>query len=201
MQKFFPYKRNVELNKLQMANNSAYSVTKPNNAHQIQSILDKIVPNKALVILDGTANVGGDTINFGLNPNVSKIISVEKNKDTFNKLVNNIKVYGLESKVEAINGDIVQILEACTPHHIDLLFLDAPWGGPSYKTANFLDLQLSGIKLYDVVKKAVKCNNIDFLVLKVPYNYNTKNLLKETTLTKIEIYKIKNYLLIVAKLH
>lgn len=197
---YFPFKKNIDYSLLQMAPNSSYSITKPKDAEQIQNIIEKLIPRKNLVILDGTANVGGDTINFGLNNNISKVISIEKNKDTFQKLQNNIRVYGLLDKVTPLNDDIVTILDKCIEHPIDILFLDAPWGGPSYKTANFLDLELSGIKLYDIVKKAIKCGNIEYLIMKVPFNYNTKNLLKETNLQHINIYKIKNYLLIFTKL-
>jgi len=200
MHKYFPKHKNVNLNKLQLANNSTYSITKPNNAQTIQTIIDQIIPKKDLVIIDGTANVGGDTINFALNDNIKKVISIEKNPTTFQKLKHNIETYNLQHKVTTLNDDLTKIIDQCS-HPADILFIDAPWGGPSYKFANFLDLELSGIKLYDIVKKAVLCNNIDYLVLKVPFNYNTKNLLKETSLKKIEIYKIKNYLLIIAKLH
>lgn len=200
MHKYFPKHKNVNLNKLQLSNNSTYSITKPNNAQTIQTIIDQIIPKKDLVILDGTANVGGDTINFALNDNIKKVISIEKNPTTFQKLKHNIETYNLQHKVTTLNDDLTKIIDQCS-HPADILFIDAPWGGPSYKFANFLDLELSGIKLYDIVKKAVQCNNIDYLVLKVPFNYNTKNLLKETSLKKIEIYKIKNYLLIIAKLH
>lgn len=202
MQKYFPYKKNVDFNKLKMSANSSYSITKPEDAKQIENIINNY--GNKLVILDGTANVGGDTINFGLNDNVFKIISVEKNEETFNNLINNIEVYGLKKKVYPLNADITKVLDICTSIPIDILFLDAPWGGPSYKYKNFLDLELSGIKLYNVIKKASKCGNIKNVIMKVPFNYNTKALLKETNLKKITIDKIESgknyYLVICAKL-
>jgi hypothetical protein len=189
---WFPQMNGIDYNKLQMSLNSSYSITKPKDAKQIEGFINKYIGGKNLTILDGTANVGGDVINFGLNPNVEKVVAIEINADTFSKLENNIRVYGLEKKIKAIHGNSLDIIEKCADRdHFDILFLDAPWGGKSYKKHKFLNLEMSGKKLVDVVKMAQKCQNIDNIILKIPFNYNLYQLISNAEFHTIVIDKIK----------
>ena len=205
MEEYFPEKNGVDYAKLQMAPNSSYSITKPKDAQQISNFIKKYINKKDLVIMDGTANVGGDVINFGLNGDVGKVIAVEYNKETFEKLVNNVGVYGLEKKVVTINGDTVKLVERCMGKmHLDILFLDAPWGGPRYKRERFLDLEMGGKRVFELVRKVADCGNVDNVVLKVPYNYNLYNLVHNTMFKNIIIEKIKTakgyYLILLIKI-
>ena len=189
---FFPVIPGINMSKLQMAPNSAYSITKPKDAKQIEQFINKHISGKNLAILDGTANVGGDVINFALNPNVASVVAIEINPDTFAMLENNIRVYGLEKKIQAIHGNSLDIIGKCADgEHFDILFLDAPWGGTSYKAQKFLDLEMSGKKLADVVSMAQKCRNIDNIILKIPFNYNLFQLIRQSEFHAIVIEKIK----------
>ena len=189
---FFPVIPGINMSKLQMAPNSAYSITKPKDAKQIEQFINKHIGGKNLAILDGTANVGGDVINFALNPNVASVVAIEINPDTFAMLENNIRVYGLEKKIQAIHGNSLDIIGKCADgEHFDILFLDAPWGGTSYKAQKFLDLEMSGKKLADVVSMAQKCRNIDNIILKIPFNYNLFQLIRQSEFHTIVIEKIK----------
>jgi precorrin-6B methylase 2 len=189
---YFPAIPGINMSKLQMAPNSAYSITKPKDAKQIEQFINKHIGGKNLAILDGTANVGGDVINFGLNPNVARVVAIEINPDTFAMLENNIRVYGFSEKIRAIQGNSLDIIGKCADgEHFDILFLDAPWGGTSYKTQKFLDLEMSGKKLADVVSMAQKCRNIDNIILKIPFNYNLYQLIRQSEFHTIVIEKIK----------
>jgi 16S rRNA G966 N2-methylase RsmD len=191
-EEYFPAIPGINMSKLQMAPNSAYSITKPKDAKQIEQFINKHIGGKNLAILDGTANVGGDVINFALNPNVARVVAIEINPDTFAMLENNIRVYGLEKKIQAIHGNSLDIIGKCADgEHFDILFLDAPWGGTSYKAQKFLDLEMSGKKLADVVSMAQKCRNIDNIILKIPFNYNLFQLIRQSEFHTIVIEKIK----------
>jgi 16S rRNA G966 N2-methylase RsmD len=210
VEEYFPDIPGINMSKLQMAPNSAYSITKPKDAKQIEQFINKHIGGKNLAILDGTANVGGDVINFGLNPNVARVVAIEINPETFAMLENNIRVYGkllilqseiksakriytrLEKKIQAIHGNSLDIIGKCADgEHFDILFLDAPWGGTSYKAQKFLDLEMSGKKLADVVGMAQKCRNIDNIILKIPFNYNLFQLIRQSEFHTIVIEKIK----------
>lgn len=191
---YFPAIPGIDMSKLQIAPNSVYSITKPKDAKQIEQFINKHIGGKNLTILDGTANVGGDVINFGLNPNVARVVAIEINPDTFAMLENNIRVYGLERKIQAIHGNSLDIIGKCADgEHFDILFLDAPWGGTSYKAQKFLDLEMSGKKLADVVSMAQKCRNIDNIILKIPFNYNLYQLIRQSEFHTIIIEKIKTF--------
>lgn len=192
VEEYFPDIPGINMSKLQMAPNSAYSITKPKDAKQIEQFINKHIGGKNLAILDGTANVGGDVINFGLNPNVARVVAIEINPDTFAMLENNIRIFKLEKKIQAIHGNSLDIIGKCADgEHFDILFLDAPWGGTSYKAQKFLDLEMSGKKLADVVTMAQKCRNIDNIILKIPFNYNLFQLIRQSEFHTIVIEKIK----------
>ena len=192
VEEYFPAIPGINTSKLQMAPNSAYSITKPKDAKQIEQFINKHIGGKNLAVLDGTANVGGDVINFGLNPNVARVVAIEINPETFAMLENNIRVYGLEKKIQAIHGNSLDLIGKCADgEHFDILFLDAPWGGTSYKAQKFLDLEISGKKLADVVGMAQKCRNIDNIILKIPFNYNLFQLIRQSEFHTIVIEKIK----------
>jgi 16S rRNA G966 N2-methylase RsmD len=191
-EEYFPAIPGINMSKLQMAPNSAYSITKPKDAKQIEQFINKHIGAKNLAILDGTANVGGDVINFALNPNVARVVAIEINPDTFVMLENNIRIFKLEKKIRAIQGNSLDIIGKCADgEHFDILFLDAPWGGTSYKAQKFLDLEISGKKLADVVGMAQKCRNIDNIILKIPFNYNLFQLIRQSEFHTIVIEKIK----------
>lgn len=191
-EEYFPAIPGINMSKLQMAPNSAYSITKPKDAKQIEQFINKHIGGKNLAILDGTANVGGDVINFGLNPNVARVVAIEINPETFAMLENNIRIFKLEKKIQAIHGNSLDIIGKCADgEHFDILFLDAPWGGTSYKAQKFLDLEISGKKLADVVGMAQKCRNIDNIILKIPFNYNLFQLIRQSEFHTIVIEKIK----------
>ena len=102
----FPNKKGINTTKLKLAQNSIYSVTRPSEAEKITKIFNKIFDRKKnLVVIDGTSNVGGDVINFAMNPLVKKVYAIEFNEETFKLLKHNVGVYQLESKVDLIHGN------------------------------------------------------------------------------------------------
>jgi hypothetical protein len=73
----------------------------------------------------------------------------------------------------------------------DVLYIDAPWGGPDYKKHAELDLYL-GDKRVDEFVKEVK-DKATYVFLKVPRNY------KFDRFENIEKFKIRGYYLILVK--
>jgi len=47
-------------------------------------------------------------------------------------------VYGVEDRIEFIQGDFLKIAPTLTA---DVVFLSPPWGGPDYLTADVFDLE------------------------------------------------------------
>jgi len=78
------------------------------------------------------------------------------------------------------NVDIVGCGERVTIHHAsylsvchlleqDVVYLDAPWGGPSYKDMETVDLFLDGVPLVDVCARV--WDRTKLIALKVPKNF------------------------------
>ncbi len=179
--KIFPLSVNKHL--LAYDEEGLYSITLPNEANEISSIISNLVGNN-IIICDGTAGIGGDTISFGRK--FKKVVSIELCENRFNLLKNNVNAYDLKN-VELINGTCLDYLNMdCGAY-----FFDPPWGGPDYKTKENITFKLGDMKLIDVVKK-IKSYGNKIIFFKLPNNYN----LSEFSEFNYNINKIKNYQLI-----
>lgn len=139
---------------------------------------------KAKIIMDGTANCGGNTISFGLF--FDKVISIEFEKENFDALKNNVNLYNLDN-VEIMHGNTLNYYKK---EKYDILFLDPPWGGPNYKKKSILDLKLGNKDIKDMIHD-LKNLKVMGLVFKLPNNFNiTQNYLIGRYLSVI---KIRNY--------
>lgn len=171
----------INYNNLKSDYEGLYSLSHKEDAEQLSLLMkDKYGDIK---ILDGTAGVGGNSISFG--HYFTNVISIEKNIERYNFLVENLNSFNLKNKV--INGSLIDYLN----EDYDLIFIDPPWGGPNYKYEKELSLSLDNIKLKNMVLTLKDSNKI--IVLKLPFNYN----LNEFSTLNYQIYKIKNYLIII----
>lgn len=193
--KIFPKYKNTDLKKLKLTEESLYSVSKNKGALFTINKIIKHYGNKDLIITDGTANVGSDTINFGLIFN--KVNAVEYNKINYNILKHNVKLYKLNNII-TIYGDIIDII---TNLYQDVIYIDAPWGGYEYKNKKNLKLYLNNTEISEFVINNL--NKAKLFVLKVPYNYDFNYFLTNIKNNNIFIYpfikndNIKYYIIII----
>jgi 16S rRNA G966 N2-methylase RsmD len=173
----FPYKNNIDYSQLQLTDEGEYSITKKHDGDQIYSIMQKELPSLSeLTITDGTGNVGGDTILFGLH--FKKVISFEINKENFKVLNNNIKVYGL-TNVKTYNKDTTIYYNKYT----DVLYLDPPWGGVNYKESDNIDLYLGKYRIDEYVDYIIQQSwKPKYIFLKLPKNSNFSRFDKYNTI-------------------
>jgi predicted RNA methylase len=180
----FPKKAGIDYDKLQMTEEGEYSITKRKDGDKLIQIMRTIVKNlKVKTITDMTGNVGGDTILFGLN--FKKVWSYEINPENFRALKNNVEVFGLKN-VELHQGDSVK---AIPDIQTDVVYIDAPWGGPDYKNKKELDLYLGKKRVDELVEVILEDSN--YVFLKVPTNYNFKRL--DELDYDWEKYKVRNF--------
>jgi hypothetical protein len=71
----------------------------------------------------------------------------------------------------------------------DVIIIDAPWGGPEYKTHPRIKLYLDNLELSDIFNQFKY--KAKLFVLKIPVNYDINNLLLSSMLSKIKIYSFK----------
>ena len=173
----------IDDSKFETTDEGIFSVTPPVEANLFSLIIKNMFP-KAKIIMDGTANCGGNTISFGLF--FDKVISIEFEKENFDALKNNISLYNLDN-VEIRHGNTLNYYKK---EKYDILFLDPPWGGPNYKKKSILDLKLGNKDIKDMIHD-LKNLKVMGLVFKLPNNFNiTQDYLIGRYLSVI---KIRNY--------
>ena len=157
---------NSNYDKLLFTEESLYSVSGVNGAKKLYEIIYKYIGNtKNLTITDGTSNIGSDSIY--LSHFFKYINSIEIDKKTFEVCKNNINVLGIKN-INLINGDTT--IELNKIGYTDVIFIDAPWGGTSYKKYEKIKLYMSGKEISQVYNE--NKHNTKLFVLKVPCNYD-----------------------------
>jgi len=196
MEDLFPYKDGLQYNLLKITDEGSYSITRRRDASRVIMFLENTLgPLNTKTITDATACIGGDTINFALK--FKSVKSVEIQNENFETLKHNIEQYNL-TNVELFHGDCVKIITWKS----DILYVDPPWGGPNYKIHENLDLFL-GSKRVDVwIEELLHkefCPN--YIVLKVPQNFNFSRLFFFSKIHEAKHYKIRGYFIIVMKIN
>lgn len=201
-----------------------YSTTDQVTADKITRDILKFI-SKAATITDATACIGGSTYSFA--QNFSNVIAIEYDKTRFEYLQYNMSIlplytnsqqylpqqhnsniwtylsdpkYSISTHVECRNGDA---LIECKKQFQDAIFIDPPWGGPEYKTLSHVELYLSDLPLSDVCYNLHEYTN--YIILKVPVNFDETTFIKNTQLFMDLIYKNgqlrKMHLLIFRTIH
>jgi 16S rRNA G966 N2-methylase RsmD len=196
--KLFPKYNNIKLKNLQIDDETLMYITMPKDSEKISMIISSHMmqykSSNNLTIVDATACVGGDTITFCMN--FENVISIEENIDTYKMLCSNIKQYDFKN-ITILNGDCTQIIPKL--NNIDVVYIDPPWGGKDYKKKDNIILNIGSVTVEEFIDNCLlKNNNIYLFTLKLPLNYNFKNL-KECMNEKfnIYIYRLYKYIIIV----
>lgn len=197
----FVQEKGVDLDRLQMTDEALYSITRPAPAAHIEHILrthlNKLGKLPAqCTITDATACVGGDTLHFARL--FKHVQSVEINPEHCRMLQNNIKVYKRKN-VTVYCRDYLQMV---TQLKQDVIFMDPPWGGPSYKHKKNVWLALSDVSIPNIVQSIA--HTAPLLVLKVPMNFDVSHILnkgykkgKSVLFRSIHVYHLKKMDIIV----
>jgi predicted RNA methylase len=167
----FQEKDGVDYDQLKITPEGEYSMTKRADGKRMLQRLTSIIgslSNKD--VTDLTGNVGGDAILFGLH--CKTVNTIEIDKDNFDALENNVKVFGLDNVILHF-GDSTKVYNWYT----DILYIDPPWGGSDYKEKTNLDLFLGEHRIDLFIKDILKEHwRPNYIVLKLPRNYNFSRL-------------------------
>ena len=184
-------------------------ITTPHNAITIGWIIrlnlgDDIGPQE-VTILDATSGVGGDTIVFGRS--FGKVIGCELDEKRFNMLKNNVSIYNLQN-VKVFNEDCLKLIFDL--NFLDVVYMDPPWGGKTYKDENSLRLSIGDRSIESIVvdlldsKKSKSASKLREIVFKLPKNYDLKYLYDETRNTAknttLLMYELEKMLILVFKI-
>lgn len=205
--RLFPYLKNKALAaKLKIDDDSLHYISIREFAKKISDIITfhlkgiGIDPYNA-IITDATAGVGGNTLSFA--KYFRYIYAIEIDKIRADYLKNNIQVYELNN-IQVINDDCLNILPRLTDHNV--IFIDPPWGGKSYKDHNNLKLEISDISIETVCNQLINKNKMshvpDIIILKLPKNYDIVHFygtLNEKTIYFYDLNKMIILVVIVSK--
>jgi len=189
----FPNQPGVDKKKITVFDVSLYSVTPPSEAFEISKTIKQILVaflgyknTNTITITDGTANVGGNTINFS--KNFTKVNTIEINKNVFDALTHNCSnVYKLKN-IKYFNGSCLDIIPNLKQ---DVIFIDPPWNGALYKAYNKLHLYLNKTDVEDVIEEWIQKKLAKLYVIKCPANYDFDYYIQKYKNTYIQ--KIRNY--------
>ena len=171
LKSFFPNINDNILSKIHFSRDSIYSISSYDIAETTSNLIKYHFKNIKNII-DGTANIGGNSFNFSKHFN--KVISNELSSTTFENLKNNINILKLNN-VECYNNNIIKlmndktILNKINYNETDwCLYLDPPWTGVYYKLEKVIDLYFGDTNVSDFIKDV----NIKNICMKVPKNFN-----------------------------
>jgi hypothetical protein len=180
----FPTKPGLNKKDLHFTNISVYSVDSDENSIKLAKIIKKHA-GKDIVVTDMTANVGASTIRLGME--FKQVNAIELDPLTCNALKHNIKLYGLDN-VNVICGDSTIEIKKLKS---DVIFMDPPWGGPSYKGLKTMGMDLSGIDVADIV--LANMTNTKLWCIRLPKNYEFNNFFFKRLPYEYTIYNILKY--------
>lgn len=196
--------QNIDMSKLKISEVGKYSTSQVYGASQLVYYINRyckifeISKCNDLVITDGTGNNGSDTIYLALN--FKHVNSIEKSEQEFNILKNNVETYKLQN-VSLFNGSSLDIIPTLTQ---DIVYIDAPWGGVSYKKHKQVRLYMDNQEISQIYKSNKQYAKL--FIFKVPKNYDFNNFILTTKANSFEIHtvmsqdktKIKYYFILVS---
>ena len=192
---FFPNQKNVNKQDLKMFDISLYSITLPREANIISETIKKllqITTNNSMnnmhniIITDGTANVGGNTLSFS--SYFKKVNSIEFDKKTYEGLKHNCDDVYKRKNITFFNGDCTKIIPDL---HQDVIFIDPPWNGLFYKAYDKLHLFLGNKDIFDIVSEWYNNKRAKLYCIKCPFNFDFEQFIRN--FPNIYIQQLKNW--------
>lgn len=135
------------------------------------------LPTDTHCVLDAFCGVGGNAI--GLARAGKRVVAVDISAERLRMARHNAKLYGVENRIEFVQGDAMDVLQDCD-RRFDCVHFDPPWGGPGYSKDNFFrwsNFAIDGAKLIATANQ----RGIRRIVFRVPRTFD----LREVT-TKLD---------------
>lgn len=157
--------RNFKLNE-----EGIFSITRPYESSQIIYLIDNFIKCvegsnlSTFVVTDATACMGGDTVRFA--KYFKTVNAVELIPANFELLTYNCNYFRCDNVI-LFNNDYTEIYENLVQ---DVIYLDPPWGGTTYKNLEQVRLSLGDLDLSTLINLIKSKNLTKFVFVKVPMN-------------------------------
>ncbi|KAG0172400.1 Trimethylguanosine synthase [Apophysomyces sp. BC1034] len=113
------------------------------------------------VIIDAFCGCGGNTIQFAMT--CERVIAIDLDPVKLACAKHNAKIYGVEDRIEFIQGDFFQLAPFLKA---DVVFLSPPWGGPEYLQSDVFDLKTmipgNGLRIHQIATNITR--NVAYFV-------------------------------------
>jgi len=191
-----------EMRNLKIDNESLKYISLKEDASYISRVIssaaDKIkLSSNKIIVTDCLAGVGGNSISFCRN--FSKVYSIEIDKLRHSMLVNNLDIYKCTTISISYNDDFINIVKNITDHNV--VFLDPPWGGQSYKDVKKLRLNIGKSSLEVVCNMLLDSSQMikipEIIILKLPKNYDICYFYNNLKNKNIYYYDLKKMIILV----
>ena len=170
---YWPAIRGVNVHNLIVTEEGSFSRTRWETANQITNILAGTAKKNGVSckeIIDATACIGGDTLRFLDSMKFGRVTAVEMSWVNYDALVNNMYEYGFTSGrlLRMLDDDYTRCFKR---FESEIVYMDAPWGGPGYRNRSSLMLYMSGVSVDRLTCEVLEAGNAQLVGLKVPCNF------------------------------
>ncbi len=155
---------------------------------------EKMMYRSPIKVVDATANIGGDSITFGLEKIVSSVTAYEIDTTTYKMLQNNINLYGLSKRIVPLNKRFDYKIPKGS-----FVIIDPPYESV-YNVDNF-NLSIDKMPIYAVAEKCLQAG-AKCVMLSMPrsYKYNMKYALDHNQhVTVYQIGKVNNKMFLIMR--
>jgi 16S rRNA G966 N2-methylase RsmD len=175
---------------LKITDKGLYSISKYYDAKWISDIIIKFLTSENIDyssenIIDGTAGIGGNTINFC--KYFKFVYAIEINNVHFNVLNNNLDALSIKN-VTSYMDNFLNILDIT--NNSNIYFLDPPWGGKSYKNYKYFNLKIGKLPIYNIIN-ILYDKKIKYVILKAPVNLNLSSIYENIKYENMNIFSNK----------
>lgn len=180
----FPYKKGINYNNLKVNKESLYSSSRIYGAKFIINIIKNYFSDydkKKIVITDGTSNIGTDAISLALE--FDKVNAIELIDKNCKLLKHNINIYDLHNKIHVYCHDFLNIINDLEQ---DVIYIDPPWGGKSYKTLDKMNLYLGNKSVADIIN--LHKDKAKLILIKTPNNFDFDDFYKTINKDNVTIH-------------
>ena len=175
---------------LKITDKGLYSISKYYDAKWISDIIIKFLTSENVDyssenIIDGTAGIGGNTINFS--KYFKFVYAIEINNVHFNVLNNNLEALAIKN-VATYMDNFLNILNEV--NNSNIYFLDPPWGGKSYKNYKYFNLKIGKLPIYNIIN-ILYDQKIKYVILKAPVNLNLSSIYENIKYENMSVFTNK----------
>lgn len=162
----------INLKDFKLNEEGSFSITRPYESAQIIYLIENFIKfsekNETVlsdkILTDATACMGGDLIRFS--KYFRMVNGIEILDENFTFLIQNCKQFGCNN-VNLFCQDYLEIYDKLKQ---DIIYLDPPWGGTSYKNKDIICLKIGNLELWELVNSMKEKGVSKFIFIKAPMN-------------------------------